>query len=230
MVMRTILGAFAHPDDEMGCVGTLAAHRAAGDRVVLLFLTRGEMTESLGALTAEQIARTRAAHAAQVADMLGAELRFLDFADTRIERTADAVHRIAAEISAVAPDGVITWGEAWTRGMRHPDHQATGEIVRGAVTVARIARAVAPRPPHRRPAPVFTLRDDHATLPELAVDVTPHLDTIRSVRAFYYERVGWPEEAWWEDRLARAGAPWGVAAAERFDAWETPGGLRTCLF
>jgi hypothetical protein len=41
--------------------------------------------------------------------------------------------------------------------------------------------------------------------------------------------VGWPDRVWLEQRLQRAGAPHGVAAAESFDAWETPGGLVTSL-
>ena len=43
---KTLLVALAHPDDEIGCAGTIAAHSALGHRVVLLFLTRGEMTEA----------------------------------------------------------------------------------------------------------------------------------------------------------------------------------------
>lgn len=45
---RTLLVALAHPDDELGAAGTILAQRALGDRVVILWLTLGEMTEALG--------------------------------------------------------------------------------------------------------------------------------------------------------------------------------------
>ncbi|WP_229071213.1 PIG-L deacetylase family protein [Actinoplanes sp. DH11] len=41
--MRSVLAIGAHPDDiELGCGGTLAAHRAAGDRVTMLVVTGGQ--------------------------------------------------------------------------------------------------------------------------------------------------------------------------------------------
>ena len=132
----------------------MAAHRAQGVRVVLLFLTRGEMTEALGPLSAEQVAAERTQHAEQVGRMLGCEVCFLDFSDTSVEVSAEATRRVARAIAEIKPDAVLTWGDAWVRGMRHPDHQATGQIVRGAVTLARIKRVVEPTTRHRAEAPV----------------------------------------------------------------------------
>ncbi|WP_239145471.1 PIG-L deacetylase family protein [Actinoplanes couchii] len=41
--MRSVLAVGAHPDDiELGCGGTLAAHRAAGDSVTMLVVTGGQ--------------------------------------------------------------------------------------------------------------------------------------------------------------------------------------------
>ena len=224
-----LLVALAHPDDEIGCVGTIAAHRALGVRVVMLFLSRGEMTESLGPLTPAEIGAERTRHAGQVAGMLDCDLHFMDFNDTRIEMSADAVHLMAGEIAAIRPDAVITWGDAWLRGMRHPDHQATGSIIRGAVTVARMKRAVAPLEPHRNAAPIFAIRDRHSQLPCAAIDVSAQVERVLRVGQFYRERVGWPEERWLFERLQAAGNRWGVAAAEEFDAWESVPGLRASL-
>ena len=225
---QTLLVALAHPDDEVGCAGTIAAHRAAGDRVVMLFLTRGEMTESLGPIATSEVARRRTEHAHEAGRILGADVRVLDFPDTRIEVTADGAYAVAREIADIKPDCVITWGDAWVRGPRHPDHQATGQIVRNAVTIARIAKAVAPVPPHRAVAPIYTLRDPNSVLPETAVDVTPHRAKIDEVAAFYRQFVRWPDPAWLEDRLHTAGARHGVTYAELFDVWDgTPGVRRT---
>jgi N-acetylglucosamine malate deacetylase 1 len=224
-----LLVALSHPDDEVGCAGTIAVHRALGVRVVLLFLTKGEATEALGPLPPHEVAEQRVRHAGEIARLLDCEVRFLDFVDTRIEASADAIHRLAREIAVIQPDAVITWGEAWMRGMRHPDHQRTGDIVRGAITVARIKRSVTPVEPHRGVAAVFTLRDRHSQLPCAAVDVSAHYERVLQVGRFYFDRVKWPEPVWLAQRLADAGQRWGVRAAEELDAWESVPGLRTSL-
>lgn len=229
--MKTLLAALAHPDDEIGCAGTLAVHAAAGHRVVMLFLTRGEMTESLGVSDAAEVARRRIEHGREAGRILGADdVRFLDLPDTRLEVTAEAGYRVAAELASIRPDAVITWGDAWIRGPRHPDHHAAGRIVRNAVTLARIARVVSPVPPHREPVPVYTIRDVHSALPEAAVDVSTQLDRVHAVADHYRERVGWPAREWLTERLARTGQRFGVEAAESLDAWETEAGLTRSLF
>ena len=227
---KTLLAIFAHPDDEIGCAATLAAHSASGHRVVLVFLTHGEMTEALGPLSAEEVGQRRREHAVEAGRILGCEIRFLTFQDTRVESTPTANYDVARLIAEIKPDALLTWGEASVRGMRHPDHQATGAIVRNAAVLSRIARVVAPFAPHRNAAPVFTIRDYHSTLPPVAIDVSAHLDKALELGAFYRERVGWPPEEWHHNRLAAAGKEWGVAAAEVFDAYESAGGLYTSLF
>lgn len=223
--MKTLLAALAHPDDEVGCAGTIAAHVARGDRVVLLWLTRGEMADIYGDLDPEEVARRRMEQGREAARILGADPLFLAFPDTRVQATPDAAREVARVVATIRPDVVVTWGDAWERGMRHPDHQASGRIVRDAVTLARLGRVVEPDPPHREPAPVFTLRAEHSTLPERAVDVSAHVETVVRLARYYRARVGWPDEDWLLERLRRAGAAHGVEAAERFDAWESAPGL-----
>lgn len=229
MERQTLLVVLAHPDDELGAAGTIAAQRARGDRVVLLWLTRGEMTEAFGPLERGEVAKRREEQAAEAARILDVEHRFLDFEDTRIEAGPEAARKVARVVAEVRPDGVLTWGDAWVRGPRHPDHQACGRMARDAITLARIAKVVAPLPPHRAFCPVFTLRDAHSHLPELAVDVSRHLDTVHRLAAFYHEAIGFGDEAWLRQRLRQAGASWDVEAAELFDAWESGPGLADAL-
>jgi LmbE family N-acetylglucosaminyl deacetylase len=105
--------------------------------------------------------------------------------------------------------------------MRHPDHQATGRIFRDAVTLARIAKVVAPLEPLRSPVPIFTLRDVHSPLPAVALDVGPYLDGIEELARFYLRGVGFGDPDWLRERLRARGRPWSVTYAEEFDAWET---------
>lgn len=221
----TLLVVLAHPDDELGAAGTIAAQRARGDRVVVAWLTRGEMTEAFGPLAPDQVAKRREEQAAEAARILDVEHRFLDMEDTHVVADRASALTVAHLIVDVRPDGILTWGEAWVRGQRHPDHQACGRIVRDAVTLARVAKVVAPRAPHRAYCPVFSLRDAHSTLPAVAVDVGDHLGTIHELAEFYREAIGFGDEAWLRRRLRDAGEAWGVEAAEVFDAWESRPGL-----
>lgn len=221
---QTLLVGLAHPDDEVGAAGAILAQRARGDRVVVVWLTHGEMTEAFGPLPTGEVAGIREEHGRMAGQILGCETRFLDFEDTRIAATPEAAARVARLIAEVRPDGVLTWGDAWGRGMRHPDHQACGKIFRDAITLARLAKTVSPLEPHRALAPVFTYRGAHSVLPEVVVDVEPYVDGIREIARFYYERIGFGHPDWIERRLAQAAAPHGLRYAEVFDAWESVGG------
>lgn len=224
MAANTLLVVLAHPDDEVGAAGTILRQLERGDRVVVLWLTRGEMTEAFGPIPPDEVAARREEMGRRAGEMLGVETRFLDFPDTRLEATPEAAARVARVMSEVRPDGVLTWGRAWVRGMRHPDHRAAGRIARDAVTLARIAKVVEPGEPHRERCPVFTFRGHHSSLPAVVVDVEPHVDAIFDLAAFYRERIGFGDEEWLRDRLRGAGREWDVGWAETFDAWETGGG------
>src|SRR5204862_7224763 len=80
----TLLVVLAHPDDELLCAGTMCAQAARGDRVVLAWLTRGEMTEAFGRLPLDEVARRREEQGAEAARILGVEHRFLDLPDTAL--------------------------------------------------------------------------------------------------------------------------------------------------
>jgi len=221
---RTLLVALAHPDDEIGAIAAIASQVARGDRVFLVWLTRGEATDAYGSLPVEEVAARRDALAGRVGALLGIETRFLDFPDTFVQADRESASRVARLIADIRPDAVLTWGDAWVRGMRHPDHQATGRIVRDAITLARIRRTVEPAAPHRAPVPVFTYRGLHSHLPAVAIDAEPWLDLIFAVADIYHDDLQFPDRRWLEVRLRTIGARWGLRWAEEFDAWETVGG------
>jgi len=124
MARQTLLVGLAHPDDEVGAAGTICAQVARGDRVVVVWLTKGEMTEAFGPVSLDEVSRIREEHGAIAGRILGCETRFMDFPDTRLEATPEAAHRVAKLVAEIKPDALLTWGDAWARGMRHPDHQA----------------------------------------------------------------------------------------------------------
>lgn len=220
-----LLAVLAHPDDEVGVAGTLLAQRSAGSRVVVLWLTRGERTAAFGALPAEEVASRRTELGRQAGEILDVETRFLDLPDTRVRAGPDEAEAVARVMAEVRPDGLITWGDAWVRGARHPDHDASGRIARDAVTLARIADVTDPEPPHRRAVPVFTIRGAHSTLPAVAVDVGAHREGIFELAEHYRRALGFGDPEWLQARLRRAGERWGVELAEELDAWESGSGL-----
>jgi LmbE family N-acetylglucosaminyl deacetylase len=230
MERKTLLVGLAHPDDEVGAAGTILAQKARGDRVVVVWLTRGEMTEAFGPIPSEQVAARREQHGRRAGEILGVETRFLDFSDCGVEATAEAARRVARVLAEIQPDGLITWGDSWGRGMRHPDHQASGKIFRDAITLARMAKVVAPVTPHRAVVPVFTFRGAHSVIPPVAVDVEPYVDTIHELARFYRESIGFGDPEWLDRRLRLTGEQYGLRYAEVFDAWETrPGIVRHLL-
>jgi LmbE family N-acetylglucosaminyl deacetylase len=224
-MQKTLLVGLAHPDDEVGAAGTILAQRARGDRVVVVWLTRGEMTEALGPIPTAEVAARREEQGRRAGEILGVETRFMDFADCSIDANPESAHRVARLLAEIRPDALLTWGDAWGRGMRHPDHQASGKIFRDAITLARIAKVVGPGQPHRAPVPVFTYRGAHSTLPAVAVDVEPFREQIHELGRFYRENIGFGNAEWIDRRLRVTGEPFGLRYAEVFDAWETRGGI-----
>jgi N-acetylglucosamine malate deacetylase 1 len=229
MASHTLLVGLAHPDDEVGAAGTIAAHRAQGGRVVIVWLTRGEKTEAFGPIPETEVAERRMEQGHRAGEILGAETHFLDFTDTGLVATPDAAAEVARLIAEIRPDALLTWGDGWVRGIRHPDHQASGRIFRDAITLARIAKTVRPREPHRAAVPVFTFRDIHSPLPTVAVDVEPYLETILELGRFYQQKIGFGDREWLLGRLQRAGAGYGLRYAEEWDAWETMPGVVSSL-
>ena len=123
-----VLAVGAHPDDvEIGVGGILAAHRDAGDTVVILTMSRGarggepedRQTESLRA-----------------AELLGARLFLEDLVDTEITSTGPTIAIIERVIKQVNPTIVYTH----SIHDRHQDHRAIHEAV---VVAARAVNTVA---------------------------------------------------------------------------------------
>lgn len=108
-----VLAVGAHPDDiELGCGGTLLAHRAAGHSVLLLVLTTGEQ--------GPQMARSRIEEQKEAASLLGADLVWGGFQDGCVPQGREVVSVIEAAIRRIGADVVYTHSPRDT----HQDHRA----------------------------------------------------------------------------------------------------------
>ncbi|MFF5207540.1 PIG-L deacetylase family protein [Streptosporangium sp. NPDC000396] len=125
--LGTILGIWAHPDDEAYLSGGLMAMaRGNGSRVVCVTATRGELgTPNPAAWPPHRLAAARTGELARCLEILGVtEHHWLGHRDgtCAAARTPDAVAQLCAIIDQVRPDTVLTFGPDGITG--HPDHQA----------------------------------------------------------------------------------------------------------
>ena len=126
--LGTILGVWAHPDDESYlCAGLMARAVQAGDRVVCVTATRGE----LGSPDEEKwppgapLAAVRTTEMEAALAVLGiTEHHWLDYPDggcADVDQD-EAVRRVAEVMAQVQPDTVLTFGPDGMTG--HEDHKA----------------------------------------------------------------------------------------------------------
>lgn len=116
-----VLAVGAHPDDiELGCGATLAVHRARGDEITLLVLTKGELGAGPG------VARVDEQESA--AARLGATLVWGGQADGHVHEGRPTVEVIESVLDEVRPGVVYTHA----RGDTHQDHRATARATLAA--------------------------------------------------------------------------------------------------
>jgi LmbE family N-acetylglucosaminyl deacetylase len=123
----TILGVWAHPDDETYLsAGLMAAAVRDGRRVVCATATRGEAgSQDEGRWPLAELPAIRERELAAALGILGVtEHVWLDYRDGECESVPhdEAVGRVAALIERERPDWVLTFGPDGMTG--HPDHVA----------------------------------------------------------------------------------------------------------
>lgn len=126
MDLGTILGVWAHPDDEAFLSsGVMADAVRKGDRVACVTATRGELgswdeerwpLESMGEVRVSELEESLA--------ILGVtEHHWLDYPDGACGEVPleEAVTRVGAIVEEVKPDSILTFGPEGMTG--HPDHE-----------------------------------------------------------------------------------------------------------
>lgn len=181
-----ILAFAAHPDDvELGCSGTLIAHIAAGKKVGIVDLTRGE-------LGTRGTAELRVKEAEEASRIMGLAVREnLEFADGFFQN--DKIHqlKVVEKIRQYQPEIVLMNAVH----DRHPDHGRGSQLVSESCFLAGL-RMVETKGPQGepqtawRPKVVYHFIQDRYIKPDLVVDVTPFWDkkmeTIRAFKSQFY--------------------------------------------
>lgn len=146
--LGTILGVWAHPDDEAYLsAGLMAAARATGQRVFVLTATRGENgTPDPTAWPPHRMAARRERELEMSLDALGVtEHAILGHPDGGCDTVPEEIGaaEVAGVIDAVRPDTILTFGPDGYTG--HPDHRTmadwVAEAVRWTASGARVLHA-----------------------------------------------------------------------------------------
>jgi LmbE family N-acetylglucosaminyl deacetylase len=172
-----------HPDDEaIGPGGTIALAAARGERVVVVFLTSGEL--GLEHLPREEAWRVREHEAAAAAGVLGlARLHFLCRPDWFLgEEVAAAARLLAPILREEAPAQVyLPHPEE-----EHPDHRAALPVLRRALEEAGISR------PATRTYEVWTPLSRYDAVEDVTPAMARKLHAVRCYRSqlagFRYDR------------------------------------------
>jgi bacillithiol biosynthesis deacetylase BshB1 len=206
-----------HPDDiEIGLGGTVAKHAAAGHRVGLCDLTRGELSSNG---TPEE----RAAEADDAARVLGATWREnLGWPDGGIAPKRKMVRSAVDLIRRCQPRSVAIpyWED------RHPDHVAASQVLRIAAFRSGLRRYETDHDAWRPDWVCYYFINDGAA-PSFVVDVSSHYEKKREALACYRSQFAPPADNATATRLtaltfrqliesrdAQFGALAGVAFAE----------------
>jgi N-acetylglucosamine malate deacetylase 1 len=193
-----------HPDDpESGCGGVLARYAAAGHRVTILYLTRGE--RGIDGKALDEAARIRTAESEAACRILGATPAFFGQIDGATEVTRAHVDAMAERLATYKPDVLFAHWPVDT----HMDHQVASLLsIRGWMHL---------RTPLLYFFEVNSGSQTQGFLPNTYVDITPVLEQKKRALFAHVSQDGegiWREHheimAHWRGREA------GVAAAEAF--------------
>lgn len=161
-----------HPDDaELGCSGTILKYKAAGKKVGIIDLTRGE-------LGSRGTAETRDREAKDAAHILGLDVREnLGMRDAFFINNEEHLLQIIQKIRQYEPEILI--GNAILD--RHPDHKRASTLINDAVFLSGLIKIKTelngvPQAPWRPRLHLNFIQDTYIK-PDVILDITPFWDT-----------------------------------------------------
>ena len=137
--IQSILGVFAHPDDEILATGLLSDGAATdGVRVQTVTLTRGEAGGGDDPISKRDLGVVRVAELHKFGRLVGVdEQKVWDYPDGRLGEVPmeEVIRRLVSLIRTTKPDLLVTF-EPQTGLTLHPDHLAAGTVAAAAVKAA----------------------------------------------------------------------------------------------
>lgn len=216
-----ILAIGAHPDDiEMQCAGTLALYSQAGHKVFMAIATNGNVGSP--DLSREQIAAIRHDEAKASADIIGAELIWMDFDDEWLFDDKPTRSRFIDAIRQASPHVMFIHGPT----DYHPDHRISGRLAEDSRIPAGV-RLVETALPYVEHIPHMFHMDNPVGIdfdPEVYVDVSEVIEIKRRMLLCHESQDKWMRAIFddvsitdmMEKTCAMRGAAIGVPFAEGF--------------
>lgn len=189
---------FAHPDDaEFICAGTVARWAAEGHHITYVLLTSGDKGSDDPEMTPERLVQIRTGEQRDACDILGVQdVLFLGHADAMLVPDLELRREMVRVIRTIRPDVVIcqdpTVRYVAQSYLNHPDHRAAGEATLDAVYPAARDRMTFPEllreglEPHK----VREVYLAGATEPDVAIDITPYMETKLAALRAHVSQVG----------------------------------------
>jgi LmbE family N-acetylglucosaminyl deacetylase len=158
-----ILAIGAHPDDvEHSIGGTLLHLGDQGKSICIAHMTHGESGTYGSREKRDEEARAAAKY-------LRADVRWLDFEDTKIEDTLDARLHMIRFIREIRPR--LIFCQYYNFPLMHHDHEVTGQIVRNSFRMCRFKNIDTGNDPFWIPNIAYYLLP-HEVRPNFVIDVT----------------------------------------------------------
>ncbi len=175
-----ILVLAVHPDDaELGCSGTILKHIAAGKKVGIIDLTRGE----LGTRGSAEIRDQEAADSAKIMGLHAREN--LRFRDGFFENNEAHQLEVVKMIRKYRPEIVLSNALQ----DRHPDHGRAGDLANDACFLSGLSKIstklYGQAQEGWRPRLILQYIQDRYIQPDIIIDITPYFETkIAAIKAF----------------------------------------------
>ena len=161
----------AHPDDETFASGTIAKYVDRGHRATIVHATRGG--KGHWEIPSDELREIRSREMTKAAEILGAEVMFLDFEDASVPQ-GDVLREAFVNVyRKLKPDIVLTFHPQVSRD----DHRRVGEAASDASLKASLPLHVTGLQAHGPEADIFFFGAPiSGQEPDTYIDVTDYMD------------------------------------------------------
>lgn len=176
----------AHPDDETFVSGTIAKYVDRGHRATVVHATRGE--KGHWEIPTHELMKTRKKEMTKAAEILGADVVFLDFEDANVPQ-GDVLREAFVDVyRKLKPDIVLTFHPL----VKRDDHRRVGEAASDASLKASLPLHVTGIPAHRpEPSIYFFGAPISGNEPDTYIDITGYMDV--KIESFRQHVSQWQE-------------------------------------
>ena len=214
----------AHPDDETFASGTIAKYVDYGHRATIVQATRGG--KGHWEIPSDELKKIRTKEMMEAAEVLGADVRFLDFPDASVPSDDMLREVLVNAYRELKPDIVLTFHPLVWRD----DHRRVGQAASDASLKASLPLHVSDFPAHRPEPEIFFFGTPMTKQePDVYIDVTEYMPKkIESFRKHVSQWQDWGKPAdeqgdyverlveWYTHRFRAYGRRCGVRYAEAY--------------